>query len=113
MAENRTRSGDDTIYQVAQDHWRDKDGNPAGGLTTGPGLVVHWQDGPLDGGEQTGAFVEDLIVAAEGRLSHFQHSRFQCQENAAALRFLRAARKALEERTADRTERGVEGTHQL
>ena len=102
--------------QIEQEHRTDANGNPAGGVTLGRGFAITWQDGPLvvDGvrREPTGAFVEDIIAAAIGRIEHYQASRFHCLHNAVALGHLRAAAEALAERTADREQRGVEGTHQ-
>lgn len=101
---------------IDQHHYTDDDGNPAGGLTEGIGLRIHWQDGPLQlNGERrdpTGAFVEGVIQAAIGRIEYYQQSKFHCLHNAAALGHLRAALEILQERTRDREDRGVEGTHQ-
>ena len=51
--------------RIAQ-HWDDANGNPAGGVTSGNGYTVSWQNGPLNEGLNTrnGAFVEDLIQDA-------------------------------------------------
>lgn len=93
----------------------DADGNPAGGSTMATGISIRWQNGPLavDGTrkEPNGAFVEDVIEAAIQRIEFYQRSKFHCLANAVALGHLYAAREALEERTRDRTDRGVEGTH--
>lgn len=93
------------------------DGNPAGGYFRVTGLEVQWQDGPLrvDGVERlrNGAFVEDVIDAAIGRIEFYQESRFHCLENAVALGHLIAAREVLQERTRAREDRGVEGTHSV
>lgn len=59
-----------------------------------------------------GAFVEDVIAAAIGRLEHYQATEFACSENAEALAALRFAAEALRYRTRNRETRGVEGTHQ-
>lgn len=100
---------------INETHNKDMDGNPAGGETTGVGILIHWQNGPLmlDGrrAKPSGAFVEDVIQAAIGRISFYQESRFHTLHNAVALGHLRAALEALDERTRDRTDRGVEGTH--
>lgn len=94
---------------------RDVDGNPAGGNTTAVGLSIRWQNGQLnvDGvrKEPNGAFVEDVIEAAIQRIEFYQRTKFHCLHNAVALGHLYAAREALEERTRDREDRGVEGTH--
>lgn len=104
------------LSTIEQEHRIDEQGNPAGGVTSGVGFVINWQDGPLkvDGErrEQSGAFVEDIIAAAIGRIEYYQDSKFHCLPNAVALGHLRAAAEALEERTRDREDRGVEGTHQ-
>lgn len=103
------------IGTIEQKHTTDENGNPAGGTTTGVGFVINWQDGPLRvGGERrdpNGAFVEDVIVAAIGRIQYYQLSKFHCLHNAIALGHLRAALEVLKERTQDREDRGVEGTH--
>jgi len=101
-------------------HNTDENGNPAGGKTvsTGPstGLSIEWQNGPLavDGvrKDPNGAFVEDVIAAAIGRIGFYQAGKFHCLENAAALGHLLAAAEILAERTRDRDRRQVEGTHQ-
>lgn len=103
--------------ELAHDHRLDADGNPAGGTTSGVGLSIEWQNGPLavDGirREPNGAFVEGVIEAAIKRIEFYQASRFHCVENAVALGHLRAAAEVLNERTRARTDRGVEGTHQI
>lgn len=101
--------------EIEQHHHTDSAGNPAGGWTAGAGIDIKWQDGPL-GGEgkptgPTGAFVEGVITAAIGRLEFYQASKFPCAENLQALTHLRCAMDAMNRRTDDRVERGVEGTH--
>lgn len=103
---------------IEQEHRNDEAGNPAGGVTSAVGFVINWQDGPLRISElgdarreQTGAFVEDVILAAIGRIEYYQQSKFHCLHNAVALGHLMAAYQALLERTRDRTDRDVEGTH--
>lgn len=103
--------------QITQQHYTDEDGNPAGGSTSGRGISISWQNGPLqksEGGtrdEPNGAFVEGVIEAARGRLLHYQESKFACRENALAITRLEEALHWLDHRTAARVERGVEGTH--
>lgn len=102
---------------ISEEHRVDDNGNPAGGSTDGRGFSIEWQDGPLvvDGErrEPTGAFVEDIVAAAIGRIEHYQASRFHCLHNAVALGHLYAAQEALAERTRDREARGVEGSHEV
>jgi hypothetical protein len=101
---------------ITEDHRRDEHGRPAGGVTDGIGLSIIWQNGPLavDGERKppNGAFVEDVIAAAIGRIEFYQRSEFHCVENAVALGHLLAAAEILAERTRGRERRGVEGTHE-
>lgn len=109
----------DMESNIKQDHRLDANGNPAGGITEGRGFVIGWQNGPLvnpETGERmepTGAFVEDVIKAAIGRIEAYQRTQFACPENAAALAYLRNALSALNERTRAREAQGVEGTHEV
>lgn len=102
---------------IEQQHRRDEHGRPTGGETTGRGFSITWQDGPLavDGvrREPNGAFVEDIIAAALGRIQHYQDSPFRCRENALAITKLEEALHWLDARTRDRQARGVEGTHEI
>jgi len=99
------------------DNWSDASGNPAGGVASGRGFTISWQNGPLgavgttDRKEPNGAFVEDVIQAVIGRIDFYQLSRFNCSDNAEALEHLHKAAEALERRTKDREARVVEGTH--
>jgi len=95
----------------------DDNGNPAGGFYKSNGIDIRWQKGPLGRGEErvepNGAFVENVIDAAIGRLKHYQLSKFACRENELALEHLNAAAELMASRTKDREERNVEGTHEL
>ena len=109
-------------------HWTDSEGRPAGGVSSGRGFVISWQNGPLGRGatrkDPNGAFCEDVIASVIGRLEFYQTgretstevtpnspARFWCKENEAALESLKAALAVLESRTAGREARQVEGTH--
>lgn len=98
-----------------QEHWNDKDGNPAGGVTSGRGFTISWQNGPLGRGENrkepNGAFVEDVLDAVIQRIEFYQSSKFACEENLDALDSLYEAATSLDRRTKDREARSVEGTH--
>ena len=117
--------------KIHAQHWNDSNGNPAGGSTFGNGFAISWQNGPLGRHAPecktddpssvcapgctrrppNGAFVEDVIAAAQDRISYYQNSRFNCAENAQAFFHLKEALAALNERTAGRETRAVEGTH--
>ena len=109
-------------------HWRDANGNPSGGCTTGVGFTISWQNGPLgrhgpqclpgnpcgDGCTRiapNGAFVEDVLDAVADRIKCYQESRFACDSNAVALGHIQLALVALDSRTKQREMRAVEGTH--
>ena len=102
----------DSMYY---DNYVDEQGNPAGGVVTGKGLEITWQNGPLGRGENrqepNGAFVETVIDAVAQRIAFYQNSKFHCIENAIALGHLNAALEVLNERTKARDDRDVEGTH--
>jgi hypothetical protein len=95
-------------------HVDDAEGNPAGGVSTGFGFTISWQNGPMGQGpnrNRNGAFVEDVIAACISRLDYYQSSKFACEENAHAIRHLRTALDALNVRSERRIAEGVEGTH--
>ena len=93
-------------------------GNPSGGETAGIGIAIKWQNGPLGRGETrkepNGAFVENVIQAAIGRLQFYQAAmggKFACRANDHAITKLEEALMWLEKRTADREAREVEGVY--
>jgi len=99
------------------EHWLDENDNPAGGVSTGRGFTISWQNGPLgkmetiDRREPNGAFVEDVLQAVIGRIEFYQKSQFACEENSDALEMLALAAKMLDRRTKNREARAAEGTH--
>jgi hypothetical protein len=100
------------------EHWLDANDNPAGGVSTGIGFTISWQNGPLGRDEtrrtSNGAFVEDVIEAVQRRIHFYQSAsqgRFACEENAEALKHLAEAAFWLDKRTQDREARKVEGLH--
>jgi hypothetical protein len=105
------------LQQIKGVHENDANGNPAGGVTTGTGISIKWQDGPLGRGadrkEPNGAFVEGVIAAAIDRISYYQASKFNSRENALAITKLEEALLWLQKRTMDREARAVEGTHSV
>lgn len=102
---------------INSEHWDDANGAPSGGATYGRGFAISWQNGPLGRGddrkEPNGAFVEDVIMAAIDRIDYYQRSPFRSDYNGRARYHLARALAALNERTADREKRDVEGTHTL
>lgn len=103
------------LGEFFSEHWKDENGNPGGGVSSIKGITVSWQNGPLGRNgnrkEPNGAFVETVIAIAVDRLEYYQSSKFECVENLEALEFLRKALLVLNNRTVDREEREVEGTH--
>lgn len=100
---------------IIEQHWNDENGCPEGGQTFGDGFAIAWQRGPLGRGENrkpaNGAFVENILKAARGRLEFYQASKFKCDYNQRAIDAIDVALVALHERTANREDRKVEGTH--
>lgn len=98
-------------------HFNDENNNPAGGCSYGVGFSISWQNGPLGRDEKriksNGAFVEDIIDVVIDRLNYYQESKFNCNPNAIAIDCLKSALAALDNRTADREKRKVEGTHSV
>lgn len=109
------------LQEIEENHVIDEAGNPAGGSTHALGMDIFWQSGPLSVAgpcsdvrlDPNGCFVETVIAAAMGRLNHYQGSKFASDYNEKALMFLGLALDALHARTADREERGVEGTYNV
>lgn len=93
------------------------EGLPMGGRFEATGIMIYWQNGPPGRGEEriepNGAFVETVICAAIERLQAYQATKFSCAENETALNHLEKALKALEDRTANREKRNVEGTYEV
>lgn len=102
---------------LEETHHTDENGAPAGGVTSGKGIYIEWQHGPLGRGEgrkePNGAFVEGVIAAALGRLQFYQAGKFACRENALAITKLEEALHWCNHRTQDREKRAVEGTHNV
>ncbi len=72
---------------------------------------VKFQDGPIKEAGVNGVMNEDLIAIVIDRMRGFQSSDFACSENNVALVSLETALSALNQRTAERENRGVEGTN--
>lgn len=97
------------------EHWLDaKSGAPQGGVSSGRGFTISWQNGPLGRGADrkapNGAFVETVIAAVIDRINVYQTTRFKCEENEKALGHLHQAMIVLQERTTRREAQNVEGT---
>lgn len=104
------------VQAIQAENHLDDQGRPAGGYVKGIGIDITWQDGPLGRGDDrvgpNGAFVETVIAAALQRLQHYNATEFRCRENSLAITHLEDALHWLHHRTADREQRGVEGTHE-
>lgn len=74
--------------------------------------TIDFQLGPITEHGANGVMNEDLIAMVISRLQHFQNSEFSCRENAMAITKLEEALMWLNKRTAEREQRGVEGTHE-
>lgn len=99
-------------------HNTDVTGAPAGGGSQSVGVAVSWQDGPLGRGddrqEPNGAFVETVIAIVVDRIRFYQtvgEGKYACRQNALAITKLEEALHWMFDRTLERQNRGVEGTH--
>lgn len=101
--------------EYQKENWKDREGRPAGGVASGTGFCISWQNGSLtvDGGrrEPNGAFVETIIDATLERIKFYQEGQFHCEENSLAILHLEAAMDALSSRTNRRVSQNIEGTH--
>jgi hypothetical protein len=75
-------------------------------------LDILFQNGPIPEKGTNGVTQEVLLEIVIDRLRSFQASPFSCRENAIALTKIEEAKMWLQQRTRNRMERGVEGTHQ-
>src|SRR5947209_3373331 len=103
--------------KMTSHQFSDRDGNPDGGCTYGPGFAIAWQRGPLGHGanreEPNGAFVETIIEAVISRLRFYQRSKFECEDNGQAIAHLEIALTRLAARYEHRIARRVEGTNKV
>ena len=119
--------------RIKADNELDENQNPTGGSVelhvtkSGdveyPALIVNWQDGPRGMGENpdgslaladpNGAFVEDVLWAALQRLEFFNESKYRCRENSIAITKIEEALFILKDRQLSRSERNVEGKHEV
>ena len=73
-------------------------------------ISVQFQHGPIGEAGVNGCHQEDLLAIVMHRLQCFQAGPYACRENALALRNIEEAMFWLNTRTAEREQRGVEGT---
>lgn len=106
------------MQEIVSSNDVDQHGTPTGGTSSGLGINIRWQNGPLGRGPErkqpNGAFVEGVILAAIQRLEFFQRAsggKFACEENERAIEHLDIALGYLEKRTIRREAAGIEGTH--
>lgn len=75
--------------------------------------LLLFQDGPIFVEGVNGITHEALIAVLCDRLRGFQGGPYACKANACALTHLEEAQHWLQQRSIERTRRGVEGTHTL
>lgn len=78
----------------------------------GYNVTIQFQNGPVKEAGINGLTNEVLLAILRDRLEGFQSGQFANEYNAKALDHIVAAQEVLLERTRERIERGVEGTHQ-
>ncbi len=95
-------------YEVAIPGWtRGPDGSNPSGIWD-----IRFQNGPIAEVGVNGITQEALLAICIDRLRSFQAGPFACRENALALTKMEEAQMWLLQRTRNRMERGVEGTHE-
>jgi hypothetical protein len=72
---------------------------------------IIFQNGPIKEAGVNGVMNEDLIAIVIDRMRGFQSGEYACRDNALALTKLEEALMWLRNRTNEREDRGVEGTH--
>ena len=72
---------------------------------------INFQNGPIKEAGVNGVMNEDLIAIVIDRMRGFQSGDYACRDNALALTKLEEALMWLRNRTNEREDRGVEGTH--
>lgn len=90
-------------YRIAED-------TGPGEKTTLPAYVIKFQEGPIKESGLNGVTHEVLLAIVTDRLESFQKGDHACELNEVALDHVKEALAALQQRTRDRIERGVEGT---
>lgn len=92
---------------------------PTYAVVTKDGREVHrltFHEGPLAGenaGDVKGVMIENLLAIVIDRLRTHQRSKYACAENELAFASVENALYHLQERTKEREERKVEGTHEV
>lgn len=76
-------------------------------------LTILFQQGAVPEVGINGVTPESLLLCIQHLFTGYQTSKFACDENATVLEGVDMALTAIRARTADRTERGVEGTHEV
>ncbi len=79
--------------------------------TNSEGMVILFQNGPINEAGVNGLTHEVLLAIVADRLRSFQKGPFSCKANACALTHIEEAMHWLQQRTIERMRRGVEGTH--
>lgn len=82
----------------------------------GPGVKLHavkFQNGPIKEAGINGLTNEALLAIVIHRLTCFQEGPFACTHNQEAKDHLLRALETLQDRTKERVERNVEGTHEV
>lgn len=83
-----------------------------GGVAIPTSTFIAFQNGAIPEAGVNGLTQEALLAILIDRLRCFQAGPFSCRENAIALTKLEEAQMWLLQRTRNRMDRGVEGTHQ-
>lgn len=102
----------DALRNLNTDKQEALDGSPSIVNDEAGFIHVKFQCGPIKEHGVNGTSIENVLDLLAIRLKGFQKGPFACETNARAISHIEAAMASLEERTAKRTEQGVEGTNQ-
>lgn len=87
------------------------DGNVTGGVSTGVGIHIRWQNGPIVDGEQNGALIEDVLELVLNRANRFNSGPLRNRYTSLTATDIESALGWQARRTLDRRRREVEGTY--
>lgn len=106
------RQMNDSLRNLNQVEQETMDGSPACVRDAAGFINIKFQCGPIKEHGVNGTSIENVIALLVQRLEGFQAGPFACEENAAAIAWLKDAVLELEQRTTKRVAAGVEGTNQ-
>lgn len=110
-AEAHNQDSAPSMYQMFHDVSQEPN-QPVGGYIDGKRHhYICFQNGPIKEVGTNGITHEVLLAILIDRLECYQSGKWACVNNATALEHLKLAKDALNQRTKERLDKGIEGTH--